>query len=139
MRGPFLGIIASILASATTAQAQQGPSGQGNGPNNSGTSEFNQQQNFRDFYVGVADSSRLTTRPAPVSPRDIVQGLEVHDEKGLVIGKVETVGKGFATVVSAIGSVEVDFSSVAKNKYGLLINMPKSEIDAMMTRGRPAP
>jgi len=68
-----------------------------------------------------------------------VQGLEVHDEKGLVIGKVETVGKGFATVVSAIGSVEVDFSSVAKNKYGLLINMPKSEIDAMMTRGHPAP
>jgi hypothetical protein len=42
-------------------------------------------------------------------------------------------------VVSAIGSVEVDFSSVAKNKYGLLINMPKSEIDAMMTRGHPAP
>ena len=78
-------------------------------------------------------------RPVPVSPRDIVQGLEVRDAKGLVIGKVESVGKGFATVASAIGSVEVDFASLAKNKNGLLINMPKSKIDVLMARGHPAP
>lgn len=138
MRRFLLAVIASVLASVTGAHAQQG-SAQGNGPNNSGTSEFNRQQNFRDFYVGVADSSRLTMRPVPVSPKDIVQGLDVRDAKGLVIGKVETVGKGFATVASAVGSVEVDFSSLAKNKNGLLINMPKSKIDVMMARSHPAP
>jgi hypothetical protein len=139
MRRALLGMIASILVPTPPAEAQQGPSGQGNGPNNSGTRDFNQQQNFRDFYVGVADSDRSTMRAVPASPKDIVQGLEVHDEKGLLVGRIETVGKGFATVASAVGSVEVDFSSVAKNKNGLLINMPKSKIDALMTPAHPAP
>ena len=134
----LLGVIASVLASATGAQAQQASEAD-KGPNNSGNGEFNSQQNFRDFYVGVAGSKRLTMRPVPVSPKDIVQGLEVRDAKGLVIGKVDTVGKGFATVASALGRVEVDFSSFAKNKNGLLINMPKSKIDALMARRHPAP
>ena len=144
MRRFLLGTIASVfvsatgvLVSATVAQAQQGPSG--NAPNNSGNSEFNSQQNFRDFYVGVADSNRLTIRPVPALPTDIVQGLEVHDSKGLVIGKVGAVGKSFATVTSTIGSVEVDFTSFAKNRNGLLINMPKRKIDVLMARGHPAP
>ena len=105
MRRALLGMMASVLVPTTAAEAQQGPSGQGNGPNNSGTKDFNQQQNFRDFYVGVADSDRSTMRAVPASPKDIVQGLEVHDEKGLLVGRIETVGKGFATVASAIGSV----------------------------------
>ncbi|RYG86970.1 MAG: hypothetical protein EON59_08670 [Alphaproteobacteria bacterium] len=138
MRRLLLGMIASFLASATGAQAQ-GVSERDKGPNNSGNGEFNSQQSFRDFYVGVADSNRLTMRPVPVSTKDIVQGLEVRDAKGLVVGKVDTVGKGFATVASEIGRVEVDFSSFAKNKHGLLIDMPKSKIDAMMARGNPAP
>lgn len=138
MRIFLLGMIASFLASATGAQAQGG-SGQTNGPNNSGNAELNRQQNFRDFYVGVADSNRLTMRPVPTIPGDIVQGLNVHDSKGLVIGRVETVGKSFAVVASPIGSVEVDFTSIAKNKNGLLINMPKSKIDVLMARGHPAP
>ena len=138
MRRILLGIVASVLASTTGAQAEQASSAQGAGPNNSGNGDLNRQQNFRDFYVGVADSNRLTMRPVPVSPKEIVQGLDVHDAKGLVIGKVETVGNGFATVASTVGSVEVDFSSLAKNKNGLLINMPKRKIDVMMARGHPA-
>ncbi|TCP99185.1 hypothetical protein C8J46_10371 [Sphingomonas sp. PP-F2F-A104-K0414] len=137
MRGFFLIFVASVFAFSTGALARQ--AGQGTGPNNSGPGEFNRQQNFRDFQVGVVDSNRLTMRPVPVSPGDIVQGLEVHDAKGLVIGKVGTVGTGFATVTSTIGSVEVDFPSFAKNKNGLLINIPKSKIDALMARSHPAP
>jgi hypothetical protein len=78
-------------------------------------------------------------RPVPASPRDILQGLEVRDAKGLVIGKVETVDKDFSRVTSPVGSVEVEFSSFAKNKNGLLIDMPKSKIEALMVRGHPAP
>ncbi len=139
MRGFLLGMIAAVLATTTGTQAQQGPSAQSAGPNNSGNGEFNSQQNFRDFYVGVADSNRLTMRPVPALPREIVRGLEVHDSKGLVIGTVGTVGQSFAVVSSAVGSVEVDFTSFAKNKNGLLINLPKSKIDVMMARGHPAP
>lgn len=138
MRGPVLGIIAAVLVSATGAHAQQGGSAQSAGPNNSGTGEFNRQQNFRDFQVGVTDSNRLTMRPVPVSAKEIVQGLDVHDAKGLIIGKVGTVGQNYAVVTSEIGKVEVDFTSFAKNKNGLLINLPKSKIDVMMARGQPA-
>ncbi|MEG8029290.1 hypothetical protein [Sphingomonas aerolata] len=81
----------------------------------------------------------MTMRPVPAGPKDIIQGLDVHDAKGLVVGKIATVGKGFAVVSSAIGSVEVDFPSFAKNKNGLLINMPKSKLDVMMAHGHPAP
>ncbi len=137
MRRILFGLIASVLASATGAHAQQSAAGQG--PNNSGPSEFNRQQNFRDFQVGVTDSNRLTMRPVPAGSKDILQGREVHDAKGLVIGTVGTVGKDFATVTSLLGSVEVDFTSFAKNKNGLLINMPKSKIDGLMTRGHPSP
>lgn len=136
MRRFLLGMIVSIIASATGVQAQQG--GAGAGPNNSGPGDLNRQRVFEEFQVGVADSNRLTTRPVPTLPGEIRQGLEVHDAKGLVIGKVESVGKSFATVSSAIGSVEVDFTSFAKNKNGLLINMPKSKIDVLMARGHPA-
>ena len=41
-------------------------------------------------------------------------------------------------IVEAGKSVEVDFTSFAKNKNGLLINMPKSKIDVLMARGHPA-
>lgn len=138
MRKVLLGMIASVLASASGAQAQQG-AGAGAGPNNSGTGEFNRQQNFCDFQAGVTDSNRLTTRPVPVSPSEILQGLDVRDAKGIVVGQVGTVGKGFAIVTSAIGRVEVDFTSFAKNKNGLLINMRKSDIDVLMARNHPAP
>jgi len=139
MRVLLLWGAASVLATATTVQAQQGPSGATAGPNNSGPGEFDRQRNFREFSTGVADSNRLTMRPVPVRPKEILQGLEVHDAKGLVVGKVEAVGDGFATVSSAIGSVEVDFSSFAKNKNGILINMTKSKIDSLMARSHPAP
>ena len=138
MRGFLLGMIASALVSATAAQAQQSPAGQGAEPNYSGSAELNSQQNFRDFYAGVTESDRLTMRPVPALPKDIVQGLDVRDAKGLVIGKLETVGEGFAVVASAIGRVEVDFASFAKNKKGLLINIPKRKIDVMMARDHPA-
>ncbi|RYE66868.1 MAG: hypothetical protein EOO81_11045 [Oxalobacteraceae bacterium] len=137
MRRVLLGVIASVFVSATGAQAQQGGSGASAGPNNSGNAEMNRQQNFKDFYDAVADSTRLTMRPVQAFPEDILQGLEVRDAKGLVIGKVEAVGKTFAIVRGAVGSVEVDFTSFAKNKKGLLINMPKSKIDALMARNHP--
>lgn len=141
MRGLLLGVIVTGLVPATGVPAQplQSASAAGVGANDSGTGEFNRQQNFRDFVIGVADSGRLTMRPVPALPKDIIQGLEVHDAKGLVVGTVATVGKGFAVVTSAIGSVEVDFPSFAKNRNGLLINMPKARLDAMMARGHPAP
>jgi nitrogen fixation protein FixH len=138
MRAYLPGMIASVLVSATAAQAQQSPAGQGADQTYSASGELNNQQNFRDFYAGVGNSSRLSTRPVAVLPEDIVQGLDVRDAKGLVVGKVKTVGNGFAVVASDIGQVEVDFASFAKNRKGLLINLPKSKIDVMMARNHPA-
>ena len=62
----------------------------------------------------------------------------MHDADGFVVGKVAKVDSGFAVVAGTLGSVEVDFASFAKNKNGLLINLPKAKLDAMMSHGKPA-
>ncbi|WBH17991.1 hypothetical protein [Sphingomonas radiodurans] len=131
---------ALALASAATAQGAPGvPSVQ---PNMSGMSGdaadrfMDRQTNYRRLDEDVSGSAR-SLRPVPARPKDVAQGVEVRDAKGLVVGTVAKVDSGVAVVSSERGSVEVDVSSFAKNKNGLLINLPKAKIDAMMT-GKPA-
>lgn len=139
MRVVVLVAIAQALAFAGSAEAQTVPSVQ---PSLSGMSGdaadrfMDRQTNYRRLDDDVADKSRAL-RARPARPKDVLQGLEVRDSKGLVVGTVAKVDGGFAVVAGPIGSVEVDVGSFAKNKNGLLINMPKEKIDAMMT-GKPA-
>ncbi|HXH15584.1 MAG TPA: hypothetical protein VNJ10_05580 [Sphingomonas sp.] len=97
---------------------------------------LDRQGNFRrlDDVAGSSHGLRQFT----VKPRDVVQGLVVRDADGLVIGTIAKVDSGVAVVASTLGSVEVDVASFAKNKNGLLINLPKTKIDAMMAHGKPA-
>lgn len=76
-------------------------------------------------------------RPVPVSPSDVTAGSEVRDSKGVVLGAIEKVGDGFAVIASPAGKIEVEFASLAKNKNGLLINMPKAKFDAILAGGKP--
>ncbi len=107
-------------------------------PNDFAEMSLDRQTNYRRLDGDVAGSTRLL-RQFPARPKDIKLGLEVHDADGLIIGKVAKVDNGFAVVAGAIGSVEVDVGSFARDKIGLLINLPKAKIDAMMTRSTPAP
>jgi hypothetical protein len=141
MRGFVLAVIA--LASATGAQAQTGqpaPSVQPDATRMSGDAaeRFMDRQNLYNKMSDDVSAAARSLRPVPAKPRDILQGLDVHDSKGLVVGAIARLDSGFAVVTGPVGSVEVDFASFAKNKNGLLINLPKSKIDAMMA-GTPKP
>ena len=140
--------VAATLAalSASMAQAQtagsSAPSGQpsiSTSPSDFSDTSLDRQTNYRRLDDEVAGSSRLL-RQFPARLKDIKQGLEVRDAEGLVVGTIAKVANGFAVVASAsgIGTVEVDVGSFARNKTGLLINLPKAKIDAMMTRAAPA-
>ncbi|WP_097062400.1 hypothetical protein [Sphingomonas guangdongensis] len=76
-------------------------------------------------------------RPVPVVPADLAVGAAVRDRKGVMVGTLERVADDYAVLVGADGKVAVDFTSFAKNRNGLLINLPKSKIDAMMSGPKP--
>jgi opacity protein-like surface antigen len=133
----------AVVAAASAAHSQTGqpaPSVQPDATRMSGDAAerfLDSQTMYNKMHEDVSASDR-SLRPVPAKPRDILQGLEVHDSKGLVIGSVASLGSGFAIVAGPVGRVEVDFASFAKNKNGLLINLPKAKIDAMMA-GIPKP
>lgn len=80
-----------------------------------------------------------SSRPVPVVPEDVAAGSEVRDSKGLVLGAIERVGMDYAVIASPGGKIEVEFSSLAKNNKGLLINMRKAKFDALVAgSARPA-
>lgn len=138
MRKIMLWATTPALMWAGMAQAQTAPGVQIDMTKMSGDSAerfLDNRTNFDRLSDDVGTSARLL-RPVPAKPKDVVPGLEVRDSKGLVIGAVDSVGGGFAVVASDLGRVEVDLASFAKNKNGLLINMPKAKIDKMMSGGK---
>jgi len=126
----------ALAGGAATAQ-EAGPSASASSSMSATPNDFSdsldRQGNFRRLDGDVAGSSR-SLRQFSVRPKDVVQGLTVHDADGLVVGTIAKVDSGVAVVASTLGSVEVDVASFAKNKNGLLINLPKTKIDGMMAR-----
>jgi hypothetical protein len=77
-----------------------------------------------------------SSRPVPIVPEDVTVGSDVRDSKGVVLGKITSVGMDFAVITSPLGKIEIEFESLAKNNKGLMINMPKARFDALLT-GKP--
>lgn len=95
------------------------------------------QNEFRRLRGETAKPTAGRTRslePVPTVREDIVQGEEVRDKKGNLIGTIQKVAKDHAVVAGAAGKVEVDFASFAKNRRGLLINLPREQLEAAMAR-----
>jgi len=133
------GFVSLTLAGAACAQSAPPP------PSNPVPSTPVPTIEFKGPDERLADLNRLrddvarnragptrSVHPVPVSPEDVVAGSEVRDSKGVVIGTVDRVGKGFAVIVSPGGKIEVEFESLAKNNKGLLINMRKAKFDAIV-------
>ena len=146
MRFILLAGMTFALASIGTAHAQTGtpaPGGAAAQPSITTMSGdaaerwLNRQSDYRRLDDGVEENGRAL-RARPARAKDVMLGLDVRDSAGLVVGTVSKVDKGVAVVAGEGGSVEVDIASLAKNKQGLLINLPKAKIDAMMVRNRPA-
>ena len=68
---------------------------------------------------------------------DIKAGLSVYDEKGGLVGKVESVSPKGAIVNTGDAKAEIALSSFGKNDLGLVVSVTKAEIDAKAKEGKP--
>lgn len=68
---------------------------------------------------------------------DIKAGLSVYDEKGGMVGKVETVSPKGAVVNTGKARAEIALSSFGKNDQGLVISITKADIEAKAEEGKP--
>lgn len=68
---------------------------------------------------------------------DIKAGVSVYDEKGGIVGKVESVSPKGAVVNTGDAKAEIALSSFGKNDQGLVVSVTKAEIDAKAAEGKP--
>ena len=72
-------------------------------------------------------------------PEDIVVGAEVRDQRGVLIGAIESVTMTEAVVVTPAGKVAVPLEAFGKNRKGLLLSTTKAEFDKIVAdANRPA-
>jgi hypothetical protein len=136
--------LAALFVSATAAHAQgtvpsvpPPPPGPPSGTTDSLMMDRDRMLGqLRDDAARAGPTNSL--RPVKVVPGDLIIGSPVRDRKGVLVGTLERVAADYAVLAGTEGGkVAVDFPSFAKNKNGLLINLPKSKIDAMMTGSKP--
>lgn len=96
----------------------------------------------------AATTTTTTTEPAKdatgatltaATAADVKAGVPVFDQKGGVVGKVESVSAKGAVVSTGKVKAEVPVSSFGKNDKGLVISMTKAELDAASAKSAPPP
>jgi hypothetical protein len=78
-------------------------------------------------------TSTTTTSVAAVQPAtaaDVKAGVSVYDQKGGMVGKIESVNAKGAVVSTGVVKATIPISSFAKSDKGLVIGMTKAELDA---------
>ena len=139
--------IAAVVAGLTlagAAHAQEGspPPAPASGPavgtpDGFGFSSVNERAaefgRLNDDVAGRRVGPTRSARPVPIVPEDVTVGSEVRDSKGIVLGTIASVGMDYAVISSPGGRIEIEFASLAKNNKGLMINMPKSKFDALVS------
>ena len=69
--------------------------------------------------------------------RRIKAGVSVYDEKGELVGKVESVSPKGAVVDTGKARAEIALSSFGKNDQGLVVSVSKADIEAKAAEGKP--
>jgi hypothetical protein len=69
---------------------------------------------------------------------DIKAGASVYDEKGQLVGKVDSVSAKGAIVNTGKARAEIPLSSIGKNDTGLVISVTKDEIEAKAKEEKPS-
>ncbi|MFL6721404.1 MAG: hypothetical protein ACJ8FT_06330 [Sphingomonas sp.] len=106
---------ASQLTPAVTGQT---PSGQATGTAVTGQTPSAQA-------TGTADAGQLTA----ATSADVKAGVSVYDQKGGLVGKVESVGDKGAVVNTGKARAQIPIASFAKSGKGLVLALSKAELD----------
>ena len=68
---------------------------------------------------------------------DIKTGVSVYDEKGELVGKVDSVSPKGAIVNTGNARAEIALASFGKNDQGLVVSVTKADIEAKAKEGKP--
>lgn len=68
---------------------------------------------------------------------DVKAGASVYDEKGQLVGKVDSVSSAGVVVNTGKARAEIPLSSFGKNDTGLVISVTKAEIEAKAKEEKP--
>jgi hypothetical protein len=80
-----------------------------------------------------------TGQMVPAKEADLKSGLSVYDQKGGLVGKIESVSSKGAVVSTGKTRATIPVSSFGKSDKGLAIAMTKDEIDAAAKKSSPKP
>jgi preprotein translocase subunit YajC len=83
--------------------------------------------------ASATTTSTTTTDASAIkaaTAEDVKKGAEVYDQKGGMVGTIESVDAKGAIVATGKVRVPIPVSSFAKNDKGLVISMTKAELDA---------
>lgn len=139
------GGVAAQKTTDTTATTTTQPA---NGTPQSSTSQTTSTTTVKPDEPGVATTTTTTTQPATdqtgatvtaATAADVKAGVPVFDQKGGVVGKVESVSAKGAVVSTGKAKAMVPVSSFGKNGKGLVISMTKTELDATAAKSAPPP
>ena len=75
-------------------------------------------------------TTTATAQPTAATAADVKAGVSVYDQKGGLVGKVESVSAKGAVVSTGTVKASIPVSSFAKGDKGLIISMTKAELDA---------
>ena len=84
----------------------------------------------------AATTTQTTTTQTQVTAAtaaDLKAGVEVYDQSGALVGKVDSVGANGAIVNTGKARAEIPVASFGKNDKGLVVAITKAEIDAKAT------
>lgn len=91
-------------------------------------------------------TTTTTTQPATdqtgatvttATAADVKVGVPVFDQKGALVGKVESVSAKGAVVSTGKARAEVPVSSFGKNDKGLILSMTKAQLEAASAKSTP--
>jgi hypothetical protein len=115
-----LNILVGTLAVGIPMSAAAQYGGQGMGQQAPAQASQMQQNNMQT----------QTNEVTPAAAADVKAGATVHDQKGGVVGKIESVDSEGAVVSTGTAKAKIPLSSIAKGEKGLTISMTKAELDA---------
>lgn len=80
----------------------------------------------------AATTTQTTTTETQITAAtaaDVKAGVEVYDQSGALVGKVDSVGANGAVVNTGKARAEIPVASFGKNDKGLVVSITKAEID----------
>src|SRR4051812_35999932 len=122
-------ILVATLAVGIPAAAAAQMSGQSYGQPPSSNPTAQEPQSSTGL-TRQANPPADTAQVAPATAADVKAGVTVHDQKGGVVGKIESVDSEGAVVSTGTTKAKIPLSAIGKGDKGLMIAMTKSELDA---------